>query len=118
MSFLGYIATIGGVISVGLAIVIAVMRLRMKGLNSELDLSMALRRQSEESLKSLNDNYFDYRERTKSIQADLVAEIERFRQEGLEGIEAEPDDTRIELRRSWIADIMSKTSLLDTEKGK
>lgn len=115
MSFLGYIALAGGVTSVGLAIVIAIMRLRMEGLNGELDLAMALRRQSEEALKNLNDDFFDYRTRTKAIQADLIAEIELFRAKRLDGIEKEPDrKTRIRLRRAWIGDIMSKASSLDS----
>lgn len=113
-----FLAALGGIVSAGLGITIAVMGLRMSRLKTDAASADKARKVAEASLKVNTTKFDDYRSRAEATKAELVAELERFQKERLDGIEKEPDrSTRIRLRHSWISGVLSKASNLAGDDG-
>jgi hypothetical protein len=109
MSLLGYAAITGGLFSVGLGVTVWILRLRMKGLNLEVEIANGQRDKIGAALEANAANFTEYRVRTQKEKAMLVAELEHYENRELDAIEEEPDrKVRIRRRRSWVAGVLSK----------
>ena len=118
MSPLGYIAAMGGLISVGLVVAVWAMKLRLSGVKWELKASGARRVAVEDLLVSSTRNFTDYRARAEEKEAHLTRELHHFRKEELDGIEKEPDrDVRIRRRRSWVSSMLRISSPSASDDG-
>lgn len=108
----------GGLVSVGLGVVVWAMRLRMKGLKDDLNVSEARRGAVEDILIVNSQNFTDYRARAEEKEALLTRELHHFRKEELDAIEEEPDrDVRIRRRRSWVSSMLRISSPSSGDDG-
>lgn len=119
MSPLGYIATSGGLLSVGLGVVVWALRLRLDGMRDDLKAANAHRRSAEDILVINSREFTDYRSRAEEKEAFLVKELHHFRKEELDGIEKEPDrDVRIRRRRAWVGSMLRITAPADDNNSR
>ena len=108
---MNYLAALGGLTTVGLALAVWALRVRMDGLRGNLRAAYSERNAAEAALKIGTKEFDDYRMRAEAMQAKLVSELERYENEELDAIESEPDrPRRIERRRNWVRSVLSKAS--------
>lgn len=111
MSVLAWLATAGGVSTLGLGIVVWALKLRLGGLHSENKRLILDRKTAEAALKVATTEFDQYRGRAEAKEASLILELERYENQELDGIEKEPDRAvRIARRRQWVASVLSKAS--------
>lgn len=109
MSSLVWIATAGGITSAGMAIVVAILALRNSGLRLDVRRTETLQRAAEAALKLSGRELSEYKQRSESAMAVLVDRLEYYERHELDAIEEEPDrDRRIQRRRDWVRDILSR----------
>ena len=111
MSTLSWLATTGGVASFALGLTVWVMKLRIDGLHLEVKGLVRSKKTAEAALKVATTEFDQYRGRAEAKEASLLQELERYENQELDGIEAEPDRAvRIARRRQWVSGVLSKAS--------
>lgn len=111
MSVLAWFAAAGGVSSVGLGLIVWIMKIRLDGLHDDAKRLTTARKVAEAALKVAVRDFDEYRARAESKEAQLISELERYENQELDGIEKEPDRTvRIARRRQWVAGVLSQAS--------
>jgi len=101
MSGLAWAAAVAGLSTVGLSITVVIFAIRNSGLAIDAHRADMLRKAAEAALKVGTKEFDDYRDRAEAKEARLVAELERYENQELDAIEAEPNrPRRIERRRN------------------
>lgn len=102
---------LGGLGTLGFATTTVVFVIRNKGLAIDRNDADTARKVAEAALKVGTKEFDDYRDRAEAKEARLVAELERYESQELDGIEKEPDrKVRIRRRRDWVRGVLSKAS--------
>ena len=105
------LAILGGAGTAGFALAALIFVVRNKGLALDARQADTLRKAAEAALKVGTKEFDDYRDRAEAKEARLVAELERYENQELDGIEKEPDrKVRIRRRRDWVRGVLSKAS--------
>jgi ribosomal protein S18 len=113
-----WLAAIGGITSAALGLTVALMGIRVGRLKTDAAEADSMRKAAETNLKTSTAKFEDYRKRAESIRAELIAELERFQEERLDGIEKEPDrKIRVRLRRAWVSGLLSKASSITSDNS-
>ncbi len=103
------LAALGGIISAGLGITVAILGIRNGGLKADAREADSMRKDAEAALKATSRGFDEYRIRAEAIEEELSEELDHYENQKIAAIKDEPDQAvRIKRRRRLVDSVLSQ----------